>query len=144
MTWWHWLQQVRALIDASAYNEALTPAREYVRRECRTMRQSHIMLGTVYQQLGDYGKAVPELEVGATKAPDNFEARYQLGLVLARMEKPTAGPASPCRKAVALKPEDRAAKYQLVAVLCARLGRLRKQRRLAGQLRSEQGKESLE
>lgn len=133
--------EVRALIDASAFNEALTPAREYVRRMPNDA-SSHIMLGTVYQQLGDYGKAVPELEVGATKAPDNFEARYQLGLVLARMEKPQQ--ALPhLRKAVALKPEDRAAKYQLVAVMRS-LGQTQEAAQLAGQLRSEQGKESVD
>jgi tetratricopeptide (TPR) repeat protein len=132
--------QVRALIDASAYSEALAPAREYVRRMTNDP-SSHVMLGTVYQQLGDYGKSVPELEVGAAKAPDNFEARYQLGLVLARTGKPLQ--ALPhLRKAVALKPEDRAAKYQLVAVMRS-LGQTQEAAQLAGQLRSEQGKESV-
>jgi tetratricopeptide (TPR) repeat protein len=133
--------EVRALIDASAYNEALAPAREYARR-LPSDPSSHVMLGTVYQQVGDYGKAVPELEVGAAKAPDNFEARYQLGLVLARTGKPQE--ALPhLRKAVALKPGDRAAKYQLVAVMRA-LGQTEEAAQLAGQLRSEQGKESID
>ena len=79
--------QVKALIDASAYTEALAPARDYVRRKPNDP-SGHVMLGTVYQQLGDYAKAEPELELGAAKAPDDFEARYQLGLVLARMGKP--------------------------------------------------------
>ena len=71
------------------------------------------MLGTVYQQLGDYAKAEPELELGAARAPDDFEARYQLGLVLARMGKPDQA-LPQLQKAVALKPGDRAAQYQLV------------------------------
>jgi tetratricopeptide (TPR) repeat protein len=132
--------QVRALIDASAYNEALAPAREYVRRRSSDP-SSHIMLGTVYQQLGDYDKSLPELETGAAKAPDDFEARYQLGLVLARTAKPLQ--ALPhLRKAVALKPEDRAAKYQLLAVMRS-LGKAEEAAQLAGQLRSEQGRESV-
>ena len=132
--------QVRALIDASAYNEALAPAREYVRR-MSSDSSSHIMLGTVYQQLGEYDRALPELEAGAAKAPEDFEARYQLGLVLARTGKPLQ--ALPhLRKAVALKPEDRAAKYQLVAVMRS-LGQTQEAAQLAGQLRSEQGKESV-
>jgi len=133
--------EVRALIDASAYSEALAPAREYVHR-MPSDASSHVMLGTIYQQLGDYGKAVPELEVGAAKAPDSFEARYQLGLVLARTGKPQEALAH-LRKAVALKPEDRAAKYQLVAVMRA-LGQTEDAAQLAGQLRSEQGKESID
>ena len=132
--------QVRALIDASAYSEALAPAREYVRRMSNDP-SGHVMLGTVYQQLGDYAKAEPELEVGAAKAPDDFEARYQLGLVLARMGK--ANQALPhLRKAVALKPEDRAAKYQLVAVMRS-IGQAQEAAQLAGQLRKEQSEESV-
>lgn len=132
--------QVKVLIDASAYSEALAPARDYVRRK-PSDPSGHVMLGTIYQQMGDYANAVPELEVGAAKAPDNFEARYQLGLVLARTGKPLR--ALPhLRKAVALKPEDRAAKYQLVAVMRS-LGQTQEAAQLAGQLRSEQGKESV-
>ena len=101
--------QVKALIDASAYTEALAPARDYVRRKPNDP-SGHVMLGTVYQQLGDYAKAEPELELGAARAPDDFEARYQLGLVLARMGKPDQA-LPQLRKAVALKPGDRAAQY---------------------------------
>jgi tetratricopeptide (TPR) repeat protein len=107
--------QVKALIDASAYTEALAPARDYVHRK-PTDPSGHVMLGTVYQQLGDYAHAEPELELGAARTPNDFEARYQLGLVLARMGKP--GQALPqLQKAVALKPGDRSAQFQLVAVL---------------------------
>lgn len=131
---------VRALIDASAYSEALDPAREYVRREPNDP-SGHVMLGTIYQQLGDYAKAEPELEVGATKAPDDFEARYQLGLVLARMGKPEQ--ALPhLQKAVALKPSDRSAQYQLVAVLRS-LGQGQQATQMVGELRKEQNQESL-
>ncbi|MFZ1015049.1 MAG: tetratricopeptide repeat protein, partial [Terracidiphilus sp.] len=79
--------QAKALIDTSAYAEALAPARAYVSRKPNDP-SGHVMLGTVYQQLGEYAKAEPELELGAAKAPDDFEARYQLGLVLARLRKP--------------------------------------------------------
>lgn len=132
--------QVKALIDASAYSEALAPARNYVRLKPNDP-SGHVMLGTIYQQLGEYAKAEPELELGVTRAPDSFEARYQLGLVLARMGKPEQ--ALPhLRKAVALKPGDRAAQYQLVSVLRS-LGQSQESTQLVTQLRNEQSQESL-
>ena len=132
--------QVKALIDTSAYAEALAPARDYVSKKPNDP-SGHVMLGTVYQQLGDYAKAKPELELGAARAPGDFEAQYQFGLLLARMEKPQL--ALPhLQKAVALKPGDRAAQYQLVAVLRS-LGKTQESTQLVEQLRREQGKESL-
>jgi tetratricopeptide (TPR) repeat protein len=132
--------QVKALIDSSAYTDALAPARDYVRRKPNDP-SGHIMLGTVCQQLGDYARAEPELELGAARMPDDFEARYQLGLVLARMGKPDQA-LPQLQKAVALKPEDRAAQYQLVAVLRS-LGQIQESTQLVGQLRKGQGEESL-
>ena len=132
--------QVKALIDASAYADALAPAREYVRREPNDP-SAHVMLGTVYQQLGDYAKAEPELELGAAKAPNDFEARYQFGLVLARMGKPDQA-LPQLQKAVALKPGDRSAQFQLVAVLRS-LGQTQQATQIVEQLRKEQGKEFL-
>ena len=70
----------------------------------------------VYRELGDYAKAEPELELGVAKAPDDFEARYQLGFVLAKLGKPEAGPAPPA-ESVALNPGDKSAQFQLAAVL---------------------------
>ena len=132
--------QAKALIDTSAYAEALAPARAYVSRKPNDP-SGHVMLGTVYQQLGEYAKAEPELELGAAKAPDDFEARYQLGLVLARMGKPRQ--ALPhLRKAIALKPDDRSAQYQLVAVLRS-LGETQEATQFVGMLRKEQNQESL-
>ena len=132
--------EVKALIDASAYTEALEPASDYVHRK-PSDPTGHVMLGTVYQQLGDYAKAEPELELGAARAPDDFEARYQLGLVLARMGKPDQA-LPQLQKAVALKPEDRAAQFQLVSVLRS-LGQTQEAAQLVGQLRKEQSDESL-
>ena len=132
--------QVKALIDASAFSEALAPARDYARRQPDDP-SGHVMLGTVYQQLGDYASAKPELEIGVTRAPDDFEAQYQLGLVLARMGKPDE--ALPhLQKAVALKRGDRSAQFQLVAVLRS-LGRTQESTQIVEQLRKEQGEESL-
>jgi len=132
--------QVKALIDTSAYTEALAPARDYVRKKPNDA-SGHVMLGTVYQQLGDYAKAEPELVLGASRMPDDFEARYQLGVLLGRMGKPRL--ALPhLQKAVALKPGDRAAKYQLVAVLRS-LGKTQESAQIVEQLRKEQNKESL-
>jgi tetratricopeptide (TPR) repeat protein len=132
--------QVKVLIDASAYADALAPARDYVRREPKEP-SAHIMLGTVYQQLGDYAKAEPELELGAAKAPDDFEARYQFGLVLARMGKPDLA-LPQLQKAVALKPGDRSAQFQLVAVMRS-LGQTQQATQIVEKLRKEQSEEFL-
>jgi tetratricopeptide (TPR) repeat protein len=132
--------QVKALIDASAFTEALVPARNYVRRQPNDP-SGHIMLGTVYQQIGDYASAEPELELGAAKAPNDFEARYQLGFVLARMGKPDQA-LPQLQKAFALKPGDRSAQYQLVAVLRS-LGRTQESTQIVERLRKEQREESL-
>lgn len=132
--------QVKSLIDASAYTEALAPARDYVRRKPNDP-SAHVMLGTVYQQLGDYAKAEPELELGAAKKPDDFEARYQFGLVLARMGKPDRA-LPQLQNAVALKPGDRSAQFQLVAVLRS-LGQTQQATQIVEQMRKEQSEEFL-
>ena len=72
----------------------------------------------VYRGLGDYAKAEPELELGAAREPDDFEAQYQLGFVLAKLGKPQQA-LPQLRKAVALNPEDKSAQFQLAAVLRA-------------------------
>lgn len=132
--------EVKALIDASAWTDALAPARDYVLRKPDDP-SGHIMLGTIYQQLGNYAQAEPQLERGAAGAPEDFEARYQLGLVLARLGKP-AQALPQLQKAVALKPDDRSAQYQLVAVMRS-LGQTEQVEQLVSQLRKEQNKEFL-
>ena len=132
--------EVKALIDAAAYAEALAPARDYVREKSNDPA-GHVMLGTVYQQLGDYAKAEPELQIGAAREPDSFEARYQLGLVLERLGKP-AQALPHLQKAVALKPDDRSAQYQLMVVLRS-LGQTQKVSQIVEQLRKDQDKEQL-
>lgn len=132
--------EVKALIDASAYAEALAPARDYVLRKPKDPA-GHVMLGTVYQQLGDYQKAEPELERGVAGAPNDFEARYQLGLVLARMDKPKQA-LPQLQKAVAIRPGDRAAQYQLVAVLRS-LGETQETTQIVSELQKEQKAEVL-
>jgi tetratricopeptide (TPR) repeat protein len=109
--------EVKALVDATGYTEALLPAREYVRQKPDDS-SGHVLLGMVYRGLGDYAKAEPELELGAAKAPDDFEARYQLGFVLAKLGKPDQA-LPQLRKAVALNPGDKSAQFQLAAVLRA-------------------------
>lgn len=109
--------EVKALVAATAYTEALAPARDYVRQKSDDPL-GHVLLGMVYRGLGDYAKAEPELELGAAKAPDDFEARYQLGFVLARLGKPDQA-LPQLRKAVALNPTDKSAQFQLAAVLRA-------------------------
>jgi tetratricopeptide (TPR) repeat protein len=107
--------EVKVLVDATAYTDALSPAREYVRHKPDDS-SGHVLLGMVYRGLGDYAKAEPELELGAAKAPEDFEARYQLGFVLAKLGKPDQA-LPQLRKAVALNPGDKSAQFQLAALL---------------------------
>jgi tetratricopeptide (TPR) repeat protein len=109
--------EVKALVDATGYAEALLPAREYVGQKPDDST-GHVLLGMVYRGLGDYANAELELELGAAKAPDDFEARYQLGFVLAKLGKPDQA-LPQLRKAVALNPGDKSAQFQLAAVLRA-------------------------
>jgi tetratricopeptide (TPR) repeat protein len=107
--------EVQALLNVSAYTDALAPAKNYLSRKPHDA-SAHVMLGMVYRGLGDYAKAEPELELGAAKMPDDFEAQYQLGSVLAHLGKPQE--ALPrLRKAVALNPGEKSAQFQLAAVL---------------------------
>lgn len=107
--------EIRALVDVTAYAEALPPAREYV-REKPDDGSGHVLLGMVYRGLGEYEKAKPELELGVAKSPDDFEAHYQLGFVLAKLGQPDQA-LPQLRKAVALSPGDKSAEFQLAAVL---------------------------
>ncbi len=130
--------EVKALVDATAYTEALAPAREYVRQKADDP-SGHVLLGIVYRGLGDYAKAEPELALGAAKAPDDFEARYQLGFVLARLGKPDQA-LPQLRKAVALNPTDKSAEFQLAAVLRA-LGQKEEADHIVEQFRKTTGTE---
>lgn len=109
--------EVKALVDATAYTDALAPARDYVRKKPDDP-SGHVLLGMVYRGLGDYAKAEPELELGVARAPDDFEARYQLGFVLAKLGKPDQA-LPQLRRAVALHSGDKSAQFQLAAVLRA-------------------------
>jgi tetratricopeptide (TPR) repeat protein len=107
--------EIKALVDVTAYTDALAPAGEYVRRKPEDP-SAHVLLGMVYRGLGDYAKAQPELERGVAGEPDDFEAHYQLGFVLARLGKPDQA-LPELRKALALNPGDKSAQFQLAAVL---------------------------
>jgi tetratricopeptide (TPR) repeat protein len=124
--------EVKALVDVTAYTEALSPARDYVRKKPDDFT-GHVLLGKVYRGLGDYAKAEPELELGAAGGPDDFEARYQLGVVLAKLGKPEQA-LPQLRKAVALNPADKSAQFQIAAVLRA-LGQKEEADRIVEQFR---------
>jgi tetratricopeptide (TPR) repeat protein len=124
--------EVKALVDATAFTDALAPARAYVRQKPDDS-SGHVLLGMVYRGLGEYPQAEPELELGALRDPGDFEAHYQLGFVLARLGK--ADQALPqLRKAVALNPGDKSAQFQLAAVLRA-LGQNQEAERIVEQFR---------
>ncbi|MFP5229679.1 MAG: tetratricopeptide repeat protein [Acidobacteriota bacterium] len=124
--------EVKSLVSATAYTDALAPARDYVRLKPGDPA-GHVLLGMVYRGLGDYAQAEPELELGAARTPDDFEAHYQLGFVLAKLGKPNQA-LPQLRKAVALNPGDKSAQFQLAAVLRA-LGQNEEAQKIAEQFR---------
>jgi tetratricopeptide (TPR) repeat protein len=72
----------------------------------------------------------PELELGAAKAPDDFEAHdISLDSYWRRLGKPQLA-LPQLRKAVALKPEEKSAQFQLAAVSARARPRTRRQPRL--------------
>jgi tetratricopeptide (TPR) repeat protein len=107
--------EVKALLNVSAYTDALAPARNFVSRKPNDA-SAHIMLGMAYRGMGDYAKAEPELELGAAREPDDFEAQYQLGFVLAHLGKPQEA-LPKLRRAVQLNPAEKSAQFQLATVL---------------------------
>ncbi len=109
------LAQVKALDTVSAYQEALAPAQEYVRKKPADA-EGHLLLGAVYRGLGEYDKAEPELARAVAGNPSDFQSQYQFGFVLARLDKPREALVH-LKKAVQLKPEDSSAQFQLSAVL---------------------------
>ena len=109
------LARVKALATVSAFQDALAPAQDYVRRKA-TDPEGHVLLGAVYKGLGEYEKAEVELEHAVAGNPDDFQAQYQLGFVLARNQRPKQA-LEHLEKAVALKPSDSSAQFQLAAVL---------------------------
>ncbi len=109
------LAEVKALDTVSAYQEALAPALEYVRRKAADP-QGHLLLGAVYRGLGEYMKAEPELARAVASNPSDFQSEYQLGFVEARLDRPQEALAH-LKKAVQLRPDDSSAQFQLSSVL---------------------------
>lgn len=120
--------EARALVAASLFREALAPAQEYVRRK-PSDPEGHLLLGSVEGGLGDYEPAGSELERAEAKLPNDAQAQYELGLVLARNKKPKE--ALPhLERALALKPSDSSVQSELAAVLRA-LGDVARSREIA-------------
>ena len=109
------LAEVKALDTVSAYQEALGPAQDYVRRK-PSDAEGHLLLGAVYRGLGEYAKAEPELTRAVAGDPNDFQSQYQLGFVQARLDRPREALVH-LEKAVQMKPGDSSAQFQLSAVL---------------------------
>ena len=80
--------QVKALIDTSAYTEALAPARDYVRRKPNDP-SGHVMLGTVYQQLGDYARQSRNLSLALPGRPTILRLDISSGSFWRAWESPS-------------------------------------------------------
>ena len=109
------LARVRALIDGLAYQDALQAALEYRKRDPGDAL-GRLLLGSVYVELGDYGKGEEELDRSVAAMPQNATAQYELGIALARDHKP-AEALPHLEQALALDPQDALTQYQLARVL---------------------------
>jgi tetratricopeptide (TPR) repeat protein len=132
------LAQVKALAMVSAFQEALAPAEAYIRLKPADP-DGHLMLGAVYRGLGEYDKAEGELTRAVAGNPEEFQAQYQLGFVLARNQKPKQA-LEHLERAVALKPLDSTAQFQLAAVLRA-LGESARAREVAAKFNQSKSEE---
>lgn len=120
--------KISALIDARDYTDALDSAKEYTHREPADLK-GELLLGTVYSELGEYGRAEEELARAAAGMPKYAPAQYEIGRALARDQKPAQ--ALPyLEKSIALDPSNTSAQYQLVHVLRALGDRERSQKML--------------
>ena len=80
------LAKVKALTTVSAFQDALAPARDYVRQKPADP-EGHLLLGSVYKGLGEYEPAELELTLAVAELPNDPQAQSELGSVLARNQK---------------------------------------------------------
>jgi tetratricopeptide (TPR) repeat protein len=106
---------VRALVVLGEFNDALPFIQDYIKRHSSDA-DGLTLRGTIYRGLGDYVKAEADLRRGVQIKSDDYDARYNLGFVLARLSKPQE--ALPhLEKARQLRPESTEARFQLASVL---------------------------
>src|SRR5579864_2983691 len=106
---------VRALVILGEFNDALPFIQDYLKRHA-TDGEGLTLRGTIYRGLGDYVSAEADLRRGVQTKPENYDARYNLGFVLAKLAKPQE--ALPhLEKARQLRPDSTEARFQLASVL---------------------------
>jgi len=135
-----WLARGRALLRGSAFQDALPPAQEYVRRKPADP-EGHLLLGSVENGLTQYSAAIMELEHAAVSLPENAEVQYELAVALAHSQNPKAA-VPHFDKAIARKPSDWRAQAELAAVLreAGELGRARDAASRAELLKAQESK----
>ena len=93
----------------------------------------------VERGLGNYAAAAPDLKAAVAMKPTDFEALYNLGYVLAHLNKP-AEARPPLEKALKIDPNSSKVQFQLAAVLRA-LGLHQEARQALDKFESEKAQE---
>ena len=108
---------VRALVILGEFQDALPFVQDYVQRHAAN-GEGYKLRGEVYRGLGEHRKAETDLRRALLGAPDDYDVRYNLGFVLAKLARPLE--ALPhLEKAKQLRPDSTEARFQLATVLKA-------------------------
>src|SRR5579862_2907972 len=106
---------VRALVILGEFNDALPFIQDYLKRHASD-GDGLTLRGTIYRGLGDYVRAEADLRRGVQAKPEDYDARYNLGFVLAKLARQQE--ALPhLEKALQLRPDSTEARFQLASVL---------------------------
>ena len=106
---------VKTLIILAEFQTALPEIQGYYRRKPYDF-DAVFLMGVVDRGLGNYAAAEPLLRQAVALNPNHYQARYNLGFVLAKLSKPQEA-CFQLEKALQLNPSSSEAQFQLAAVL---------------------------
>lgn len=108
------LAYAKALSNSGSYQDAIASGEEYVRRR-PTDAEGHLVLGSIYRRLTDYGRAKEHLLIATAARPEDAQAQYELGMALFRSQQP-AEALPHLEKAFSLDSSDAPTDFALAAV----------------------------
>jgi tetratricopeptide (TPR) repeat protein len=121
------------LIDASRYPEALPLVNNLLQQSPENAEYLSLR-GSVWRGEGQFDAAISDFQKAAAIQPRNFDIQYGLGFCLAKANR-LAEAETHLEKALDLRPDSDAAKFQLMSVLRSR-GETEKAQKLANELQT--------
>lgn len=110
---------VKALVALDRQQDALAPVNRVLSRH-PSDPDALALRGLIYRGLAEYAKAADDLKIATRIAPDLYQAQYNYGFVLARLDNLEEA-RQHLEKARQLEPDSEEAQFQLATVL-RRLG----------------------